>query len=83
MPYFCVVGSTAASIARLKIEYGGCSVRNRTSPRFSATHCASTICTAGKTDEPVRRRRHHDAGERQRHRRPGAGPRERGGQGPC
>ena len=55
MPYFCAVGSTAASIARLKIEYGGCSARNRARPRFSATHWASTICSAGKSDDPIAR----------------------------
>ena len=35
---------------RLRIEYGGCSVRNRSSPRRSATHCASTRFEAGIDD---------------------------------
>jgi hypothetical protein len=55
MPYCWQVGRTAASMARAKIEYGGCSQRNRTWPRACATHCASTICSAGKVDEPTAR----------------------------
>ena len=47
MPYFWQVGSTEVSMPRTKIEYGGCSHRNRSRPRRSATHCASTICSAG------------------------------------
>ena len=38
---------------RLTIEYGGCSVRNRSRPRCSATHWASTISAAGKVDVPM------------------------------
>ena len=40
---------------RLTIEYGGCSVRNRSRPRRSATHCASTISEAGNVDDPIAR----------------------------
>jgi len=40
---------------RLTIEYGGCSVRKRSRPRRSATHCASTISEAGKLDAPAAR----------------------------
>ena len=40
---------------RTKIEYGGCSHRNRSRPRRSATHCASTICSAGKVELPITR----------------------------
>ncbi len=32
---------------RTRIEYGGCSQLNRSRPRRSATHCASTMCDAG------------------------------------
>jgi hypothetical protein len=37
---------------RASSEYGGCSVRNRYSPRRSATCCASTMPSAGNVDEP-------------------------------
>jgi hypothetical protein len=40
---------------RLTIEYGGCSVRKRSRPRRSATHCASTISEGGKVDVPIAR----------------------------
>ena len=50
--YFSATGSTSASMPRTKIEYGGCSVTKRPSPRRSATHCASTISCAGNVDEP-------------------------------
>jgi hypothetical protein len=37
---------------RTRIEYGGCSVTNRPSPRSRAVHCASTVSWAGKVEEP-------------------------------
>ena len=40
------------SIPRTKIEYGGCSHTNRSRPRRSATHCASTMSSAGNVDDP-------------------------------
>ena len=40
---------------RLRIEYGGCSVRKRSRPRRSATHWASTMSEAGKVDDPIAR----------------------------
>ena len=55
MPYFSQVGRTEASMPRTKIEYGGCSQRNRTYPRRSATHWASTICSAGNVEDPMAR----------------------------
>ncbi len=47
------VGSMSFSISRTSIEYGGCSQTNRSRPRCWATHCASTICEAGKVEEPM------------------------------
>src|SRR5215207_4384896 len=55
MPYRRHVGSTDRSISRTRIEYGGCSHRNRSRTRRSATHCASTMCSAGNVDEPAYR----------------------------
>jgi hypothetical protein len=37
---------------RARSEYGGCSVRNRSSPRRSDTWCASTISSAGNVEQP-------------------------------
>jgi len=42
-------------MARSRIEYGGCSVRNRSRPRRSATHCAFTMSDAGVVDDPIAR----------------------------
>ena len=53
MPWRAHVGRTSASTARTRIEYGGCSVTNRCSPRSRATHCASTIWLAGNVEEPM------------------------------
>ncbi len=47
MPNFSHAGSTSASMARARIEYGGCSQTNRSRLRRSETHCASTISGAG------------------------------------
>jgi hypothetical protein len=47
------VGSTSFSTARISIEYGGCSVTNRSRPRRSEVHCASTIWLAGNVDDPT------------------------------
>ena len=52
MPYAWHTGSTSASIPRTSIEYGGCSQTNRSRPRRSATHCASTIWCAGNVELP-------------------------------
>ena len=43
MPYFSHAGSTERSMPRIMIEYGGCSLTNRSRLRFSAVHCASTM----------------------------------------
>ena len=43
------------AMERVRIEYGGCSVRNRANPRRSAVHCASTMSEAGKVDAPMAR----------------------------
>jgi len=40
---------------RTRMEYGGCSVMKRSRPRRSATHCASTICSAGNVELPKER----------------------------
>src|SRR3954470_339611 len=47
MPWRCAVGSTSSSMSRVRIEYGGCSVRKRSRPRSRAIHCASTISAPG------------------------------------
>ena len=47
-------GSTAASMPRVRMEYGGCSVRNRWEPRRSAAHWASTISSAGNVERAER-----------------------------
>src|SRR4051812_50017735 len=41
------VGRTSVSIARTRIEYGGCSVTKRCRRRSRAVHWASTIRLAG------------------------------------
>jgi hypothetical protein len=53
MPWRRQVGSTSASTARASRLYGGCSQTKRSSPRSRAAHCASTICEAGKVEEPM------------------------------
>ncbi|RPK53292.1 hypothetical protein EES40_01445 [Streptomyces sp. ADI93-02] len=53
MPYRSQAGRTSRSMPRFRIEYGGCSVRNRARPRRSETHCASTISEAGKVEVPM------------------------------
>lgn len=40
---------------RARMEYGGCSVRNRPRPRRSATTCDSTISSAGNVEQPKAR----------------------------
>jgi hypothetical protein len=55
IPYRCAVGSTARSMPRARIEYGGCSVRNRIRPRRSLTTWASTISSAGNEEQPKAR----------------------------
>ena len=52
IPYSWHTGSTSASIPRTSSEYGGCSQTNRSRPRRSATHCASTISCAGNVELP-------------------------------
>src|SRR3954471_12361252 len=47
MPCRCVVGRTSSSMPRTRIEYGGCSVTNRSRCRSREAHCASTIWPAG------------------------------------
>src|SRR5580658_3169859 len=54
-PYCCATGRTSRSMPRFRIEYGGCSVRNRSRPRRSATHCASTRSEAGIVEVPDER----------------------------
>src|SRR2546423_12836036 len=49
------VGSTSFSTPRTSSEYGGCSHTNRSRPRRSATHLASTIWLAGEVHEPLER----------------------------
>ena len=53
MPYRWQVGSTSASTPRTRIEYGGCSVTNRSRPRRSAVHWASTISDGGNVELPA------------------------------
>ena len=53
MPWRCAVGSTSSSMPRTSSEYGGCSVRKRSSRRSRAVHCASTICPAENDEEPM------------------------------
>jgi hypothetical protein len=53
IPYFAQVGSTSASIARVRIEYGGCSLTNRCRRRSRAVHCASTMSEAGYVEWPM------------------------------
>ena len=55
MPYCCAMGRISRSMPRSRIEYAGCSVRRRCSPRDSAIHWASTMVEAGKADEPMAR----------------------------
>ena len=55
MPWRAPVGRTSASITRVSREYGGCSVRKRSSRRSRATHCASTISPAENDEEPTER----------------------------
>ena len=52
IPWRWVTGSTSRSICRARMEYGGCSQRNRSRPRRSLTHCASWICQPWNVDEP-------------------------------
>ena len=40
---------------RTSSEYGGCSHMNRSRPRRSATHCASTIWLGGNVELPIAR----------------------------
>ena len=47
MPCRWTVGRTSSSMPRTRIEYGGCSVTNRSRPRSRAAHWASTIWLAG------------------------------------
>jgi hypothetical protein len=53
MPYHWQTGRTSFSIARVRIEYGGCRVTNRSRPRSRAIHCASTIAEAEKVEWPT------------------------------
>src|SRR4051812_41060395 len=53
MPYRCVVGRTSSSMPRTRIEYGGCSVTNRSRCRSREAHCASTICEPEYDDDPM------------------------------
>ena len=53
MPYVRQTGSTSASMPRDRMEYCGCSVRNRSRTRRSATHWASTTWWAGKVELPA------------------------------
>ena len=53
IPYFTATGRTSASIALLRIEYGGCSLTNRVSWRRSAAHWASTISAAENVELPA------------------------------
>src|SRR5215217_6827237 len=55
MPYLRHTGRTSRSTSRTSSEYGGCSHMNRSRPRRSAVHCASTICDGGKVEEPIAR----------------------------
>ncbi len=55
MPYSCAIGRTSRSMPRFRIEYGGCSVRNRCNPARSATHWAWTIMEAGVVEAPITR----------------------------
>jgi hypothetical protein len=52
MPSRAHVGNAEVSIPRASKEYGGCSVRNRCSPRRSATWWASTISAGGNAELP-------------------------------
>ena len=53
MSYRRHVGSTARSISRTRIEYGGCSHMNRSRLRRSAVHCASTMAEPGNVELPM------------------------------
>src|SRR4051812_3908443 len=52
IPWRWHAGSTEDSMARVKIEYGGCSHTNLGAARRDADHCASTIRSAGQVDVP-------------------------------
>ena len=52
IPYRAHVGRTSFSMPRVRIEYGGCSVTNRSRPRSRAVHCASTIADTGNVEWP-------------------------------
>ena len=53
IPYCWQTGSRSASMPRARIEYWGCSVRNRSRPRRSATQCDSTTWWAGNVEQPA------------------------------
>jgi hypothetical protein len=53
MPWRWAVGRTSSSMLRVSSEYGGCSVRKRSSPRSRAAHWASTIWLPEYEDEPM------------------------------
>ena len=57
MPFRSVVGRTSASMPRTRIEYGGCSVTNRSRFRSREIHCASTIWWDPEYDEDGDRHR--------------------------